>query len=162
MLFGCWKYISKTSKKFQELSYHTDVMKGRWLSYVAPPSSYVIIAVLEKLFCTLKSSKVAILKVKHCNFCIYKLIYASINRGLFTISNCCTLPVDLKKWNYVFFPISSLMNQMLKKRKVLWRYKWASKCNKLQCSTFKIATCGTFLKITYQKFDFFKIKNYAS
>ena len=79
-------------------------MKGRCLSYVAPPSSFVIIAVLEKHFSTLKSSQVAILKVKHCNFCIYKLIYASINRELFfTISNCCTLPVDLKKMKLCVF-----------------------------------------------------------
>ena len=40
---------------------------------------------------------------------------------------------------------------MFKKRKVLCRYEWASKCNKPQCFTFKIATCGTFKKIVFIK-----------
>ena len=78
-------------------------------------------------------------------------IYASIKLCslFFSISNCCAFPVDFFLQNYpnfVFF-LYFFSNELdVQKNKALWRYKWASKCNKLQCSTFKIATCETFSK----------------
>ena len=91
-----------------------------------------------------KVAQVAILKVEHCVFCIWKLICTSIKPwGLFFnfYLSCSSRSLFFKKITEFIFS-----NKFL--HKVLWKYKWDSKCNKPQCSTFKIATCETFLKLT--------------
>ena len=67
---------SKTHKKFRALNYHRDVVRGGCLSYMAPSSSSVTIAVLKKTFFQLRNViLVAILKVEHCGFFLHLEAY---------------------------------------------------------------------------------------
>ena len=40
--FWLWKYICKTHKKFQVLNYHTEVVRGEYLLYIAGPSASLL------------------------------------------------------------------------------------------------------------------------
>ena len=119
--FWLWKYICNTYKKFQALSYHTDVVRGGCLSYIAPSPRYIIIVVLEKkkhllnfafasqdaktlkkTFIKLKiASQDAILKVEHC-------VFLHLDAHLFFHKN---LVVYFSQFLFVMlFPLTFLLN----------------------------------------------------
>ena len=94
-----WHHL-ETHKKFQALSYNTDVMRGGFPSYIAPPASNVIIAVLKK--------KIHFQQFYRSQFWRYTIAFffafgslfmppSNLLVNFFSISYCCTLPVDFLK-----------------------------------------------------------------